>query len=566
MSEIRGTGEIPAVLEDTIDLSDRLDPVRSLLRRAALGDQQAAASLVGTLAPRIHGLAVHVTGSTAKAEKATISVLRSVLRDAAALAASGLPGEAAVLDRARRAVVTARADGDVRSLVGPESPLDRTRDRREAEVLRVLLDLAPHERVIVESAAQGRFTMTGPERQRAAVLFSTVLDRLVSLGGTDDVETRALAALDALALADAGEQQRLRELTATAETAIVHRHAIEGAARLTVLTAVPPSHDLRIPVLEGFGAAPAGGAAQVTDQPLPGVGPPPGAAGSIAPSGAGAAGSTVPGRSPSGTTPAPTGPLAPAPGPETAYRGDYATPVLGTDTQRRMVGPPAMAGGIRSGTSASSAATPLPPDAEPAPMHPGESADADASAPSFAFRPADEASRSRRTRRQQRRREREQRWKPRRAPWLSRSVAVIALVAALVLGGLLWNVRRDLAASQDFTHAWAEATMADGAQIVRGASDNGTWLAVITADTVVLRAEGVQEYEGEVLQLWGHHEGVDRDLGVLEVGADGVIEVSAEAEVDKLFITREMKPGQQSGSPSPRVVASLDPALNTIGG
>ena len=62
------TGEMPAIPEDTVDLGERLDPVRTLLRRTASGDQRAAAALVDVLGPRIHGLTVHVTGSSARAE------------------------------------------------------------------------------------------------------------------------------------------------------------------------------------------------------------------------------------------------------------------------------------------------------------------------------------------------------------------------------------------------------------------------------------------------------------------------------------------------------------------
>ena len=90
--------DLPGIPEDTIDLGERLDPVRTLLRRTAGGDRRAAGALLDVLGPRIHGLAVHVTGSAARASALTVSVLRSCLRDAAELAASGLPGEAAVLD------------------------------------------------------------------------------------------------------------------------------------------------------------------------------------------------------------------------------------------------------------------------------------------------------------------------------------------------------------------------------------------------------------------------------------------------------------------------------------
>ena len=39
------TGEMPAIPEDTVDLGERLDPVRTLLRRTASGDQRAAAEI-----------------------------------------------------------------------------------------------------------------------------------------------------------------------------------------------------------------------------------------------------------------------------------------------------------------------------------------------------------------------------------------------------------------------------------------------------------------------------------------------------------------------------------------
>src|SRR5699024_8083481 len=123
-----------------------------------------------------------------------------------------------------------------------------------------------------------------------ASLLARVLEDLVPFGGTGDDSLRQLAALDALALADDGEQQQLRDLTRGPETAGVHRRAIEAAARLSLLTALPPSQDLHRAVLQDFPAsAPA------------------------------------------------------APRPEPAYHGDFTTPVLGTDSQRRTVGPPAVA-------------------------------------------------------------------------------------------------------------------------------------------------------------------------------------------------------------------------------
>ncbi|WP_394214429.1 hypothetical protein [Brachybacterium vulturis] len=491
---------MPAIPEDTIDLGERLDPVRTLLRRTAGGDQRAAAALVDVLGPRIHGLAVHVTGSAARAEKLAVTVLRSCLRDAGHLATSGLPGEAAVLDRARRAAVATRPTGDVRSLAGPGPATDRTSDRREVDVLRVLLELPPAQRALVESAAQGRFPFTGTARQQPALTISEVLDALVPFGGPPDAETRGLSSLDALALADEGERLRLRELTRSPETAGIHRRAIEAAARLALLTAVPPSRDLRLAVLEGFDA------------------------------------------------PGTSAPSAP-PDPEAVYRGTYSTPVLGTDTQRRVVGPPPVAGGLHGRAAEPPAGSPPAPGSAAAPPQWSPQA---ASAPAFTFRPTDEKQRSRRSRRREQQR-------ARGIPWISRSLAAAALLAALVLGVLLLDSHRQLAASEDFTAAWADRALTPGAQLVTGISDNGTWQAVLTEEGLVLRAEGVEGRQSEVLELWGETDGVQRSLGVLELGADGTIEFTSRRTDQRLFVTREMAPGNESGSPSTKVVASLDP-------
>lgn len=499
--------DLPGIPEDTIDLGERLDPVRTLLRRTAGGDRRAAGALLDVLGPRIHGLAVHVTGSAARASALTVSVLRSCLRDAAELAATGLPGEAAVLDRARHAALATRPSGDVRSLVSPAAANDRTRDRREVDVLRVLLGLPLPQRALVESAAQGRFAATGAERPGAATALAEVLDALVPLGGPEDPELRALAALDALALADPSERARLKEIARGPETAGVHRHAIEAAARLTLLTAVPPSRDLHVAVLEGFAPEP-----------------------------------------------------VPAPEPEAAYSGDYATPVLGTDSQRRVVGPPARPGAAPAaapgaGTptqSALSAPTPVPSGGEQA---------APEAAPSFAFRPGDEAERGRRARRRRRQRARAG---TRRIPWISRTLAALLAVTALVLGGLLVTARGDLAEAEEFTDTWATLSLSPEAQLVPGLSDNGTWQAVIAEDGVALRAEGVAGWDGEVLELWGETDGVARSLGVLDLSRDGEIAFTADGTADRLLVTREMAPGSGSGSPSPRVVATLDPGISGI--
>lgn len=532
------TGEMPAIPEDTVDLGERLDPVRTLLRRAAAGDQRAAAALVDVLGPRIHGLAVHVTGSSARAGKLTVTVLRSCLRDAHELAVSGLPGEAAVLDRARRAAVATNPTGDVRSLAGPAPTDDRTSDRREMDVLRVLLELPPAQRALVESAAQGRFVYTGLERQQAAVNLATMLDQLVPFGGPDHVETRALASLDALALADAGERQRLRELTRAPETAGIHRHAIEAAARLTLLTAVPPSRDLRVAVLEGFGS------------------PPPLGTGALSAPSAGTAASPATPPTARSAASHPAGTQEPEP----RYSGDYATPVLGTDTHRRMVGPPAMAGGRHGSTGEPPLDRPLTPGMDSAPSHSSESS---SGAPAFAFSSSDEKVRSRQSRRREKRRAAQA---TRRVPWFSRSLAALSLIAALTLGALLLNSHRQLEASEEFSDTWAQHTMTQGAELVPGISDNGTWHAVITEDGLALRATGVKGWDGEVLELWGETAGVQRSLGVLELSRDDTIEFSTTETADRLFVTREMAPGNVSGTASSRMVANLDPNLTDTQG
>jgi hypothetical protein len=535
------TGEMPAIPEDTIDLGERLDPVRTLLRRAASGDISAASSLVDVMGPRIHGLALHVLGSSTKATKLTVWVLRSSLEDAAQLAASGLPGEAAVLDRARRAALSTSPSGDVRSLVAPDMVADRTRDRREVDVVRVLLALDPAQRAVVESAAQGRFAYTGAEREQGALLLAHVLDQLVPFGGTEQQaapQLRGLAALDALALADGSERRRLRDLARGAEGAVVHRHAIEAAARLTLLTAVAPSRDLRIAVLEGF--APSA--------------PPPLATAPVPPRpGPTASAQTAESAPPAGSaTPAEPVMSAGSAEPETAYHGDYATPVLGTDSQRRMVGPPAVAGGVRTEPVAAPVPAAAPPQAT-------ATAGGPSPAPAFAFSAADEAQRRKRAERTARREAQAAR---RRPPWISRSLAAAALIAVVVLSLLLVDARRDVHESEEFATTWTQLSVSPDATLVSGVSDNGQWSAVITPMGLALSASEVSEYsDDEVLQLWGEVDGDPVDLGPLEVGADGSIEFRAETAVDSLFVTRESAPGAQSGTPSKRLVASLDPAL-----
>lgn len=544
------SGELPAIPEDTLDLGDRLDPVRTLLRRAAIGDRAAAGALLDVLGPRIHGLGVHVTGSSAKAGKLTVWVLRSCLRDAAQLAASGLPGEAAVLDRARRAAVATEPSGDVRSLVAPDGSHDRTRDRREVTVMRALLDLAPRERALVESAAQGRFPVTGGQRVEAATVLARVLDRLVPFGGSavdGSSPTAALAALDALALADDTERSRLRELTAGVEGAVLHRHAIEAAAQLTLLTAVPPSRDLHEAVLEGFGPpAPAGA---VQGAPLRDAGAATGAPGQQAPATSGPEGSGAP---------------SAAPGPEAAYRGTYATPVLGTDSQRRMVGPPAMAGGapgVAGAVPVLPAAATVAPSAAPGTQTP---------LPAFAFDPAEQAALTRqaqrRARKDPRARGRAQSREGRGVPWVSRTLAALGLISALVLGYGLYDARQDLHEARAFADTWTRLSMETDATMVPGLSDNGTWRAVFTDDEVALWADGVTGYCGqdEVLQLWGERDGLPVDLGVLELHRDGSIRHSVPEGVESLKVTREHEPRNQSGTPSDRVVATLSPEVSGI--
>jgi len=521
----------PTAAEDTLDLGERLDPVRTLLRRSASGDRAAAAALVDVLGPRVHGLALHLLGSARRAESLTVSVLRSCLRDAGQLAASGLPGDVAVLDRARRTATATRPTGDVPSLAEMGDAEDRTTDRRELAVLRVLLALSPAERALVEGAAQGRFAAA--DRPRAALVLARALDELVPFGPVANAELRGLASLDALGLALPGEQERLRTVTGSAEAAAVHRHAIEAAARLTVLTAVAPSRDLRGPVLDGF-AAPAPLAPSAQSAPSA-----PAADGQGGPGGQG--------------------------GPEASYRGDYATPVLGTDSQRRMVGPPVLPGGLPrtpttgeiplptagtgaagSGASASStSATSMSsaPTADPA--------------PAFAFRPADERRSSRRERRRARRAA-----APvgRRERWLTRGLLALGLVAVLLLSLALIDSRHRLAEAEAFSEAWAEHSVAEDAKVVRGASDNGLWQAVLSPEGVVLRAEGVVVPDGEVLELWAESDGAPRSLGVLEVDKDGTITFLGRGNAERLLVTREISPGADSGSPSPKVVATLSPA------
>ena len=137
-------------------------------------------------------------------------------------------------------------------------------------------------------------------------------------------------------------------------------------------------------------------------------------------------------------------------------------------------------------------------------------------------------------------------------------------MTALVLGGLLVTTRGDLAEAEEFTDTWTTLSLSPEAQLVPGLSDNGTWQAVIAEDGVALRAEGVAGWDGEVLELWGETDGVARSLGVLDLSRDGEIAFTADGTADRLLVTREMAPGSGSGSPSPRVVATLDPGISGI--
>jgi hypothetical protein len=48
---------------------------------------------------------------------------------------------------------------------------------------------------------------------------------------------------------------------------------------------------------------------------------------------------------------------------------------------------------------------------------------------------------------------------------------------------------------------------------------------------------------------------------VLDLSRDGAITFTGTESVESLLVTREVAPGSGSGSPSSRIVATLDPAL-----
>lgn len=486
------------VPEDTVDLGAHLDPVRALLHRIAQGDRDAAEALIDVLGPRIHGLALHATGSAKKAHRLSVGILQSVLRDSAQLASGALPGDAAVLDRARRATVARAGDGDVRSLVAAAAVEEATQDRREVDLVRALLSLSPADRALVESAAQGRFPFSGPDRGAAAAVLARGLDAVAPLGdpgiaGGAPQQATALAALDALGLADEQERSRLAELGGTAAGAGVHRHAIEAAAGLTVLTARDPSRSLVPDVL--------------------------------------ADGSVLPSPSAPRQDAAPTG----------GYTGTYATPVLGSEEHRRQVGPPVQSGRHEGAPAPAAAQAGPPPD--PAPMP--SSAETPSSAPQFAFRPADEKRRARRRRG--------------RNPWPLRVLAVLLAAGLVACGLLLWRGQQQLEAERAHSAAWAEHAAAPSAQIRETSGENGTWRAAVGPEGISLQGSEVSVPEDMVLQAWAEDGSTVTDLGVLTVRSDGSAVVDSDTGAQRVFVTREHAPGNQSGTPSKIVVADLAP-------
>lgn len=560
-------GSAHAPVEDTIDMGDRHDPVRALLRRVAAGDASARTALVDAVGARIHGLALHVTDSSRRAERLTIQVLRACMDDAGTLAIGILPAETAVLDRARRMIIPAAGTGTIRSLVTRDTAhQDRTRSRHEVELVRILLSLDPADRALFEGAAQGRFTVTRPQRQAAALSIARVLDMILPASAPIPESSRALIALDALALTTPVEQEQLAGVCAGPDAPRARLLAIEAAARLTSLTSTEPTRDLRAAVLvfpdraaDTAGSTQAVGPAEPPAQHTP---PP---------------------------RPAPGVQSLSAGSPEPAYRGTYDTPVLGTDTNRRMVGPPALIGasvtapagpigtgatgtdptstGARSTDAApapSTTANALTPD--PSPTHPGPPAPAasgDASAalengPTFGFTKRDEATHERRAQRRERRRGEPTRSRSR--SWTSRVLSIVLALGLAVTGWFLYREHQLAQHAQALTSTWAHLSSTPDARVLRGHSDNGQWRAVLSPQGYALVGEDVTGYDGEVLQLWGVHDGRSVDLGVIEIQRDGSVHVSGSERVDSLTVTREHRPRNQSGTPSERVVATIDPA------
>lgn len=496
------TGEVPALPEDTLDLAVRLDPVRALLRRAADGEDRARRALIDLLAPRVHGLALHITGSPRRARRVSTAALRGCLEDAAALSTGGLPGDVAVLDRARRLAVPLAGSGPIRS-VATEDPAqaERTRDTREVEVIRALLSLPADDRAVVEAAAQGRSAEDGPDRVETARVLARALDALLPVGDLGDLDVRipALVALDAFGIADASERELLRTLATTPESAALHRHGIEAVARLALLTAAQPPADLTEAVLSEL--------------------------------------------------PAPE---------EAPYRGTYATPVLGVATQQRHVGPPARAGATARRAPSDAAQSGPSPSPAPFAQSPGAPGTAASSAtaqepPSYQFSRADEA----RRRRRERRRARNVEGAP--APWFSRGLAALALVAVAVLSGLLVSARGDQREAEALIDAWSSMSTAEDAVLVDGATDNGTWQAAFSEGQAVLHAEDVAETEGYVMNLWGLRGDEVINLGIITFD-EGSVDMHVSEDVDELLVTRENAPGNTSGTPSDRTVVSLKSA------
>lgn len=539
-------GDLDGTVEDTVDLGAGLDPVRSLLHRCARGDRDAAARLVELLSPRVHGLAIEVSGSSATAERLSIAVLRGALRDAHDLASGAMPGETAVLDRARRAIVAdASGRGTVRSLAAA-SAARRAPHRREQEIVRALLSMPPSRRALLELAALGRFPHSGSARRGAAGEISAGLAAIrpgaapaTSGSGPQEAgpetpgagprttgpttapavrpgsepgpgELAALAALDALALADAGERERLHALTRTAEDAAVRRAAIEAAAELTLLTARAPTRDLGPRVLAGF-----------APRPLPSSGP----------------------------------------ASSQEYSGTYETPVLGTDTHRRLVGPPARGGGPASASPAPGTGGARPSVQIPAPAAPPSASSVSAPsadpAPAFAFGPTARGASATRVAARRPGPGDPGRSAGRRR-WVGGLLAVLAVLAlgAATTGWVLADRAQDRA--QQAQRDWAQVATMPGARGVEGRSDNGSWRAVLAPEGTVLLAQDVRPYEDdEVLQLWAQRDGVLVDLGVLDLRRDGTVTFHADAGGERLVVTRERAPGNQSGTPSDLVVAEL---------
>ena len=234
-----------------------------------------------------------------------------------------------------------------------------------------------------------------------------------------------------------------------------------------------------------------------------------------------------------------------SPSQEAAYHGTYATPVLGTSSQQRVVGPPVRSNVLADAPASSS--SPLESMTVPDATESTEQAP-----PAFSFRPADERSHRRRRRRVGR----GSSW----VTWVS-AISAVVLAVALVAASLAWIGERGSAQqARAFADTWAQLSVEPDARAVVGTSDNGTWRAVMTPEAFALSATGVEGYSDEVLQLWAVDDATTTDLGVIRPAPDGSIRVSAQQQADRLLITRENAPRNESGTPSERVVAAIDPA------